>query len=504
MNLSNIVEVNAWWSPKSTAVISAEEGVRYSYLEFNGLINKFGNALKEMGVKKGERVAIYLPNSVEFLISHFAAARIGAIAVPFNIMFKGPEIKYILNDSKARVLIAAAVEAEANAAAVLPEIPSLDSIITVGDSNIKGAVSFYSLLTAANGGLTAAVCAPDDPVSILYTSGTTGQPKGAVLTHNNFLSIAQLNGTRVLHINDQDLFYTGTPFCHIFYVLAVLGPMFAGAGIVVAKRFMPDKALEYISNYQVTHFAGVPTMYIYMLDVYSPEKYDVSAWRFAQSAGASMPGEYIKKIEQTFGVGFCECYGSTETSSTITHGRLGHGKVASVGPPAFGCQVKVVDSGGRELGPEEVGEFVVKGPGIFSGYWEKPESTREVLNDGWFKTGDLGKYDEDGHFYIVDRKKDMIICGGYNVYPREVEEVLYTHPEIFEAVVIGVSDPAKGEIPKAFIQLKEGGSVDEQQIISYCKDRMAAYKIPRQVEFVDGFPKSPTGKILKRVMRDDQ
>lgn len=503
MNLSSIVENNAVWNPRATAIISTETDIKYSYGEFNSLINRFAGSLRELGIQKGDRVAIYLPNSPEFVIAYFAIARIGAVAVPFNIMFKAPEVKYILNNSKAKALITDAREVTINAIDVIAEIPSLEQIITVGDPVPAGAVSFEGMMAYGKDNLQTLDCHPDDTVSILYTSGTTGQPKGAMLTHNNFLSNARLNGTRVLHINDQDLLYTGTPFCHIFYVLTVLGPIYAGAGIVISKRFMPDKVLENITKHRVTHFAGVPTMWIYMLKEYSPEKYDVRSWRFAQSAGASMPGEYIKKIEDTFGVDFCECYGSTETSSTVTFGRLGHGKVASIGPPAPGYQFKVIDEDGVVLGPEMVGELVVKGPGVLKGYWEMSEATKEVLNDGWFKTGDLGKYDEDGYYYIVDRKKDMIICGGYNVYPREVEEVIYTHPKVFEAVVVGVPDKEKGEIPKAFIQLKQDVEAEASEIISYCKERMAAYKAPRQVEFVQEFPKSPTGKILKRVIRDN-
>ncbi|AGL02114.1 class I adenylate-forming enzyme family protein [Desulfoscipio gibsoniae] len=503
MNLSSIVENNASWNPKATAIICTETDTKYTYEEFNKLINRFGCALQEMGVQKEDRVAIYLPNSPEFLISHFAIARIGAVAVPFNVMFKGPEIKYILNNSKAKVLIAAAKEAALNVVEVLPGIPTLERVITVGETELAGAVTFASMIESGKDELEMVDCAPSDTVSILYTSGTTGQPKGAMLTHNNFLSNARLNGTRVLHVNDQDLFYTGTPFCHVFYVLSVLGPIYAGAGIVVSERFMPDKTLESISKYRVTHYAGVPTMWIYMLNEYTPEKYDVSSWRFAQSAGASMPGEYISKIENTFRVGFCECYGSTETSSTVSFGRLGHGKVASIGPPAWGYQFKIIGDDGKELGPNEVGEIVLRGPGVFKGYWEMPEATKEVLSeDGWFKTGDLGKYDEDGYYYIVDRKKDMIICGGYNIYPREIEEVLYTHPKVFEAVVIGVPDKEKGEIPKAYIKLKQGVEAEPAEIVQFCKERMAAYKSPRQVEFVDDFPKNPTGKILKRVMRE--
>jgi len=504
MNLSSIVENNARWNPKATAIICADTDTRYTYDDLDKLINRFGNSLLEMGVKKGDRVAIYLPNSPEFIIAHFAVARIGAVALPFNVMFKGPEIKYILNNSKAKILIAAAKEASANAMGILPDIPSLEHVISVGEPPLAGAVSFAGMVSSGKDTLSIADCAPDDTVSILYTSGTTGQPKGAMLTHKNFLANARLNGSLVLHLNDQDLFYTGTPFCHIFYVLSVLGPIYVGAGLVVSQRFMPDKTLENISKYRVTHYAGVPTMWIYMLNEFTPEKYDVTAWRFAQSAGASMPEEYIRKIENTFGVGFCECYGSTETSSTVTFGRLGHGKVGSIGPPAPGYQVKIIGEGARELGPQEVGELVVKGPGVFKGYWEMPDATRDVLDTGgWYKTGDMGQYDEDGYYYIVDRKKDMIICGGYNIYPREIEEVLYTHPKIFEAVVIGIPDKEKGEIPKAYIKLQQDAEADPAEIIQFCKERMAAYKSPREIKFVQEFPKNHTGKILKRVIRDE-
>ncbi len=503
MNLSSIIEKNARWNPKATAMICADTDTRYTYGDLDRLINRFGSALLEMGVAKGNRVAIYLPNSPEFIIAHFAVARIGAVALPFNIMFKGPEIKYILSNAKASVLIAASEEAAANAMDVLPDIPTLKQVISVGGPDLPGAVPFAGMISAGKDKLQIADCAPDDTVSILYTSGTTGRPKGAMLTHNNFLSNARLNGTRVLHVNDQDLFYTGTPFCHIFYVLSVLGPLYAGAGLVISRRFVPDKTLENISKYRVTHYAGVPTMWIYMLNEFTPEKYDVAAWRFAQSAGASMPEEYIRKIEDTFGVGFCECYGSTETSSTATFGRLGHGKVGSIGPPAPEYQVKIIGEDGGELGPLEVGELVVKGPGVFKGYWEMPEATRDVLDaDGWYKTGDISQYDEDGYYYIVDRKKDMIICGGYNIYPREIEEVLYTHPDVLEVVVLGIPDKEKGETPKAYIKLKQNAKAGPAEIIQFCKERMAAYKSPREITFVDEFPKNHTGKILKRVIRE--
>ncbi|MCL2337121.1 MAG: long-chain fatty acid--CoA ligase [Firmicutes bacterium] len=504
MNLSDMIANNARFNAQSTAIICTETDTLYTYGDFDQLINRFGNALLELGIQKGERVAIYLPNSPEFLIAYFAIARIGAIALPFNIMYKGPEIKYILNNSRARVLIGAAKETAANVMGVLPEIPSIEQIISVGEPPVEGTVSFAAMVAGGKDTLAIADCAPDDAVTILYTSGTTGQPKGAMLTHNNLLSNAGMQSRLALNVNDQDLFYTGTPFCHIFYVTTVLAPIYNGAGLVVSRRFMPDKALANISKYRVTHFAGVPTMWIYMLNEFTPENYDVSAWRFAQSAGASMPAEHIRKIENTFGVNFCECYGSTETSSTVTFGRIGHGKPGSIGRLVPGYQLKIVGEDNRELGPLEVGELVIKTPGVFKGYWELPDATQAALNDGWYKSGDLGQYDEDGYYYIVDRKKDMIICGGYNIYPREVEEVLCTHPQIAEAVVVGVPDPQKGEIPRAYIKLRAGAAADEAEIIQFCKDRMAAYKPPREIKFIqDDFPRNPTGKILKRVIRDE-
>ncbi|MCL4439191.1 MAG: long-chain-fatty-acid--CoA ligase [Firmicutes bacterium] len=478
MNLTRILDKNVRRIPRSPAVISETE--TFTWQEFFHQVNRLGNVLRRLGVQKGDRVAIYLPNSPEYLVTYFAVARIGAIAVPFNIMFKSNEIVYILNNSRAKVLVAAAAEALRHVVNVQNSLPSLEKLILVGDHGIPGAFSYSDLMRAEPAVLAAAECASDEIVTILYTSGTTGQPKGAMLTHGNFYANAELNACYTLHINDQDRFLTGTPFCHIFFVLTVLGPMYKGAAVVTMPRFFPDKALALISRYQVTHFAGVPTMYIYMLEAYrtAREKYDLRSWRFAQSAGAAMPAECISQIEETFGVGFCECYGSTETSSTCTYGRLGHGKPGSVGLPADTWEVKLVDDDNGEVPVGEVGEIVVKGPGLFKGYWEMSAATAGAFTDGWFHTGDLGKRDEEGYIYIVDRKKDMLICGGYNVYPREVEEVLYTHPAVLEAAVIGIPDPVKGETPKAFIVLKPGAAVGETEIITYCKERLAAYKAP--------------------------
>jgi len=502
MNLARIVDRNAKRIPDWLAVIS--EDAELTWQEFFRKVNRMGNSLRRIGVCQGDRVAMYLPNSPEYLVTYFAIAKVGAIAVPFNIMYKSQEIDYIINNSRAKVLVAAADEAQNQVVGIRSKVKSLENLVTVGDCSIDDAIPYSDMLASGADELDTLECDRDDVVTILYTSGTTGQPKGAMLTHANFYDNAELNACYVLHINDQDRFFTGTPFCHIFFVLTVLGPMFKGASVVTAPRFFPDKALDLISKFKVTHFAGVPTMWIYMLETYrkNPEKYDLRNLRFAQSAGAAMPAEYIPRIEKTFNVGFCECYGSTETSSTCTYGRLGHGKAGSIGLPADTWEAKVVNEEGGTVDVGEVGELIVKGPGVFKGYWEMPEATTEAFSGEWYHTGDLASVDRDGYLYVVDRKKDMIICGGYNIYPREVEEVLYTHPSVMEAAVIGVADPVKGEIPKAFITIKPGSqSVTPEDIVLYCKERIAAYKVPRSVEFVRELPKSAAGKILKRTLR---
>jgi long-chain acyl-CoA synthetase len=498
MNISKMIEAHSKRNPSWDAVISEDQLL--SWEDFNSRINRLGNALRRLGVNKGDRVAMYLPNSPEYLISYFAIARIGAVAVPFNIMYKGPEIKYIINNSEASVLIAAAKEAGENVLGIMEQLPTLKYIIVTGEGEVNGALVFSRLLDNETDTLETTDCEPDDPVTIMYTSGTTGLPKGAMLTHYNFWEQADLNGCYILHINDQDRILTGAPFCHIFFITTVLGPIYKGAAIVTMPRFYPEKALELISRFRITHFCGVPTMYIYMLQHYQQnrDKYDLSSWRFAQSAGSAMPAENIIQIESNFGVGYCECYGATETSAACSYERLGHRKPGSIGLPAHTWQVRIVDDENREVPDGEVGEIVLKGPGLFKGYWQMPEETSAAFTDGWFHTGDLARRDEDGYIFIVDRKKDLIICGGYNIYPREIEELIFTHPAVLEVAIVGVPDEAKGEIPKAFVVLKAGMNVSSEEIISFCKERLAAYKVPRIIKFCKELPKSATGKILKR------
>ncbi|HWP95553.1 MAG TPA: long-chain-fatty-acid--CoA ligase [Syntrophomonadaceae bacterium] len=499
MNISTLVKKHASIQPHTQAVIAGDNGTAFSWLELDKVINKLGNALVALGIKKGDVVSVYLPNSPEFLFVYFATTRIGAIILPFNVLFKTGEISYILKNSRAKVLIGTSTEVEKNLIKVKDQFPHLETIITMGQP-VTGCLDFDSLLIESSENLEIIDCNPEDLATLVYTSGTSGHPKGAMLSHSNLEAIGTLSSLALL-INDKDLLLTGAPFCHICFVLSVLGPFHAGAGIVTMSRFSPDIALQLINHYQITHFSGVPTMFIYMLQQFDEQKYDLTSLRLVHCAGAPMPVAYITEIEQKFRVNFCELYGATETSSVISYNRLGHGRNGSIGQPAYGIQIKVVNESGHELQPGETGEFLVKGPGIFRGYWEMPEATEAAFDGEWYRTGDLGKYDKDGYLYIVDRLKDMIVCGGYNVYPRELEDIIYQNPKILEAAVLGHKDPMKNEVPKAYIALKENEKMTEEELIDFCKERMASYKVPHIIEFLPELPKSPSGKILKRALK---
>ncbi|MGS0764487.1 class I adenylate-forming enzyme family protein [Syntrophomonas curvata] len=500
MNISHLIKRHASIQPHNQAIICGDDGTVFTWLEFDKIVNKLGNALLSLGIKKGDVVSLYLPNSAEFLFAYFAVTRIGAVILPFNVLFKTGEISYILKNSRARVLIGASPGIENNLVKINnDEFPHLETIITVGYP-VANCLDFYALIMEGSEDLAMVECTPEDLGSLVYTSGTSGNPKGAMLSHGNLEAIGALSSSALL-INDKDLLLTGAPFCHICFVLSVLGPFHAGAGIITMNRFGAHTALQLIEHYKVTHFTGVPTMFMYMLQQFDRQEYDVGSLRLVHCAGAPMPVEHITEIERKLGVGFCELYGATETSSIVTYNRLGHKRNGSIGQPAYGIQIRIVDESGSVLPPGETGEILVKGPGIFKGYREMPEATKEAFDGEWFHTGDLGYYDKDGYFYIVDRLKDMIVSGGYNIYPREVESVIYQHPKILEAAVLGQKDPLKNEVPKAYVALKENEQMTAEELIDFCKERMAAYKVPHLVEILPELPKGPIGKILKRMLK---
>jgi long-chain acyl-CoA synthetase len=508
MNLAyDCLEKNALRVPNRPAVIDAPNIV-YTYSDLNDRVNSMANALKSLGVKKGDRVALYLRNIPEFIVAFFAVTKLGAISVPFNIMLKKMEINYILNHSKAKLLFGMADAVSENVQPIRADLPSLEKIILVrgekGDAD-PNVLHFEDLLSQNSTNFTTVDVDKNDGVCLLYTSGTTGKPKGALSTHAAWLSQAALNASHVVPMTEEDLVLTGAPFFHVYVVFTVLPPLYAGAAVVPLQRFFPDKALELITKHKITHFMGTPTMWAYLIEEYmkNKEKYNVSSFWFGQCAGSLLPPDLAKQIEEVFGIGLVECYGSTETSSTVTHTRFKHFVSGTPGWPAPGWQIKIMDDGGAEAPKGEIGELWCKGPGIIKEYWNDPAMTATKIQDGWWKSGDLAYVENGDLLHIVDRKDDMLVCGGYNIYPSEVESYLSENPKILQAVVIGVPDKVKGEIPKAFIVPAPGQTPTEEEIISWAKSNMAAYKAPRLVEIttIDALPKTATGKILKRELK---
>lgn len=514
MNLSHhCLERNAKRIPERPAVVDGVRGTVTTYAELNANVNRMANALRKLGIEKGDRVALYVRNVPEFIVAFMANAKIGAISVPFNIMLRKMEVEYIMNNSGARILIGMKAETEENVTPIWSDMPSLEKIISVqgiaGDGAIPNVLSFDDLISENEPEFTAVDCDDEDGLSLLYTSGTTGKPKGALATHGAWLSQAAINASHVVPMTEEDLVLTGAPFFHVYVVFTVLPTLYAGAAVVTLQRFFPKEALELITKYKVTHFMGTPTMWSYLIEEYlnNKDRYDVSSFWFGQCAGSLLPPDLAKRIETVFDIGLVECYGSTETSSTVTHTRFRHFAPGAAGWPAPGWEIKIVGDDGNEAPRGDIGELWCKGPGIIKEYWNAPEATANKIRDGWWQSGDLayvkGTTHADSVLHIVDRKDDMLVCGGYNIYPSEVETYLTQHPKVLQAVVIGIPDKVKGEIPKAFIVVSPGETASEEEIMIWAKANMAAYKAPRQIVLttIDELPKTATGKILKRELK---
>jgi long-chain acyl-CoA synthetase len=446
--------------------------------------------LVQAGVEPGDRVGLMLPNIPQFPILYYGILRAGGIVVPMNVLLKEREVAYYLEDSGARVLLAwegmiddARNGADKAGAEVIPV-------------DFEG---FVKRLMEAEPRTEIAERDGADTAVLLYTSGTTGSPKGAELSHDNLRSNAETCSV-LYDSGPEDVMLGALPLFHAFgQTCAMNVSVITGACLSLIPRFDPEKALEIFQRDRVTLFLGVPTMYGALLHAPGRERYDTSSLRVCVSGGSAMPVELLHGFEDAFGCAILEGYGLSETSPTASFNHLDRErKPGSIGTPIAGVEMKLLDADGREVGAGEVGEIVIKGPNVMKGYWNRPDATAEAIVDGWFHSGDLAKRDEDGYFFIVDRKKELIVRGGYNVYPREIEEVLYEHPAVREAAVIGVPDDAMGEEVGAAIALKEGESASEDEIRAWVKEQVAGYKYPRRVWFVDELPKGPTGKILKR------
>jgi long-chain acyl-CoA synthetase len=448
--------------------------------------------LADKGFRPGDRVGLMLPNVPFFPPIYYGILRAGGVVVPMNVLLKQREVAYYLEDSGARILFAWDM--------FLPEAaPAAEA---AGAELVEVNRDFAQLLFGVDGRHEVAEVADEDTAVILYTSGTTGSPKGAELSHANIVSNVTTTLETLIQVTHEDTILGALPLFHSFGQTCALNVATAtGAKLTLIPRFDPVKALEIVERDRVTVFEGVPTMYNALLSVPDRGGRDTSSLRLCVSGGSALPGEVLKAFDEAFGAKLLEGYGLSETSPVASFNHPDkERKVGSIGTPIRGVEMKVVDDAGNDLPTGEMGEIVIRGENVMKGYWRKPEATEGAIRGGWFHTGDLAKVDEDGYFFILDRKKDMIIRGGYNVYPREIEEVLYEHPDVAEAAVVGVPDKEWGEEVGAAVALKPGAQIDPDGLREYVKERVAAYKYPRHVWLVPELPKGPTGKILKRAI----
>jgi len=501
MNIANIIELQAFRVPDKNAVIFG--GDQYSYSFMNAQANRVANALTSMGVKKGDRVAIWLPNCFEFLTSFYGVLKIGAVALPMNILYKEREIEFLLSNSESKAVIIQEEGLE-----ILNQIrgkfPHLERIIVMGEEKDYGdALSFEKAVQSSSDDFQSLNLAPDDPATILYTSGTTGNPKGAVLTHYNLLMNSEFYAAG-LGASEDWVGICVLPLSHLLSLAAGVMVLFGKGGTMhVMDRFATEEAAQIISRHKVNYSFAVRTVYTLFLTLPDEPRFDLTSLEICIVTGAMTPLELRKEIEEKFKCKTIQAYGQVESSPVITMDRVDmKRKFESVGYPLPHIEIKIVDDENRSLPPNEHGEICCKGHCVMKGYWNNPTGTESAIINGWLHTGDIGMLDEDGYVYIFDRKKDMIICGGYNIYPIELEELLYENPKVLEAAVVGIANDKMGEIPKAYITLKLGEEADEEEIMDYVKDRLAKYKKLRAVEFLEELPKGPTGKILRRELRE--
>jgi long-chain acyl-CoA synthetase len=487
-NLAELLSDAAAAAPENTAV--KLDGLELSYAELDQAAARVAGLLQAKGIRPGERVGVMLPNVPYFAAVYYGILRAGGVVVPMNVLLKEREVGYYLSDPGARLLFAWHEFADAahggsdraHADCLLVEPGDFEALL--------GRSEPASEVVERGGGETAV---------ILYTSGTTGTPKGAELTHDNLGRNVEI-AARLFGIDGATVTLGALPLFHSFgQTCALNATIRAGGCLSLIPRFDPGRALEIMERDRVTVFEGVPTMYAAVLAHPESARFDTSALRVCVSGGAALPMEVMRSFEQAFGCAILEGYGLSETSPIASFNHPDRErKPGSIGTPVDGVEMRVFGEDGAELPPGGVGEIVIRGHNVMKGYWRRPDATAEAIRDGWFHTGDMGRVDADGYFFIVDRKKDMVIRGGYNVYPREIEELLYEHPSVREAAVIGVPHPELGEEVAAAIVPVPGASVEGDEIVDFVKGQVAAYKYPRVVWFVEQLPKGATGKILKR------
>ncbi|RMH12518.1 MAG: long-chain fatty acid--CoA ligase, partial [Gammaproteobacteria bacterium] len=496
--------------PSKTAIIFEDQKISFS--DLNAEVNRIANAMIQRGIKKGDHVAVSCPNLPYFPMVYYAILKIGAVVVPLNILLKRHEIQYHLEDSDAKAYFCFLGTSELpmlqEGYAAYTEVDACEqfwAIVPPGEINpIQGAETLDQLVSDQSAAFTSVFTSPSDTAVILYTSGTTGRPKGAELTHNN-LFVNAMTCQMMFRQTADDVHLITLPLFHSFGQTVHMNTGFlSGCTLVIIQKFDPVAILHAFQDHGVTVFAGVPTMYWGLLntDTTGVDVNKISAnLRLGVSGGAPMPVEVMRQFEEKFNITILESYGLSETSPVASFSRIEMRKIpGSIGVPLPGVEMIVADEEGKELPPGSIGEILIRGPNIMKGYYNRPDASAEAFRNGWFHSGDMGKMDENGYFYVVDRLKDMIIRGGYNVYPREVEELMMKNEKISLVAVVGEPDEKYGEEIVAYVVLKEGQSATEEELKAWAKANMADYKYPRKIIFKDQLPTGATGKILKRVL----
>ena len=488
-----------------------EEGERVSILyqgkeitnfEFMRTSKKLSTALKDLSVNRGDRVIIQMPNCIEVLESFGAVWRIGAAIVPINHLMGEDEISYIYRDSGAKVVISSK-EFLPKIRAAQAQAPEMETIILTGDDIPSGCFSYRQIVERSREEDHFVETEDDEIAALLYTAGTTGRSKGVIHTHYSLYSNAKMQ-YETLSVPDGIIHICVLPLCHSYGIGVINNGMFRlKTKTILLNTFDIETIFSSIEKYRVQLMAAVPTMYVYMLLYPEPKKYDLSSMKYWFSGAAPLSLETWKKFKEVFGGEIIEGWGLTEAGANNACNPIdGLKKVGSIGLPMKGTEMRIMGDDGKLLPAGKRGEIVLRAPSVMKGYWNKPEETNEVLVDGWLHTGDVGYVDEDGYFWITDRKKDLIIKGGENISPRAIEEPLYAHPKVSEAAVIGMKDDIYGENIKAFLVLKPGETATAEEIIEYCKTKLSHFLLPKEVVFLNAFPKNLVGKILKKELRN--
>ena len=491
-NIDALLSARTQLTPDKLFLVSEADGRTFSYLEFQAAVNRAAELLQAQGITKGDVVSLLMPNGVEYVIAYFACWKLGALAGPVNSLLKEHEIAFVMNNSEAKAILVHS-DFQRIIEGIKTELPQLKSVIKF-DDEAEATRDCPTTLSSSDVGR-------DDDAIIIYTSGTTGKPKGCLLTHGNIIANAR-QISDWLKFTEADRLLTIMPLFHMNAVsVTTMSALYAGGSTVVSPKFSASKFWNIISDYQITSFGSVATMLSMLLNNYSdgvPKGLKTDQLRFAMCGSAPVPAEVMRKFEATFNCPVIEGYGLSESTCRSTFNPPDERRRAgSCGLP-IGNEMRVVDDNDNEVADGELGEIVLRGENILKGYFKNPEATASAFRGGWFHTNDIGYRDRDGFFYIVDRKTDMIIRGGENIYPREIDEVLYQHPAVASAATIGVPDSLYGEEVAAFIVLKDGRDATPDELIQHCRRALADYKCPKTIRIVADIPKGPTGKLLKR------